>query len=970
MGRQVSALIDTDATIDVMSLDLARYLNVQPDPSTRIQVRHANGRSLSEGRLTLPLTLLNTTIQFTPQVLINPPHHIIIGRRAAQQLNLHIDCVKSQVTQVTPVKLEADEMCLPAQPEDKPLSPDISKLLKDYSEIFSSSSTDLNRITGASHVIRLHPDSQPIAQKPYRSSGADKQEIQTQVQSMLKTGLVRPSHSPWASPVTLADKKDGSRRFCVDYRKLNAMTVDEREPLPLIQDVLDQLGTSRIFTTLDLASGYWQVPLAPESIEKSAFVTPDGQYEWLVMPFGLKNAPPTFQRIIRRVLGDLIGHGVLSYLDDVIIYSQDFSSHMSLLKEVFQKLSQAKVKLKMSKCHFAQPEVEYLGFVIGNGQAKPSPAKTQAVSQFTRPSNVKEIQRFLGLANYYRRLVPDFSKTAEPLTRLTRKDQPFTWLSEQEEAFQSLKSSLTAHPVVALYQPDKPVILHTDASKIGIGAILMQPDDQGVKHVVAYYSRRLNPAEERYSASEQECLAVVESLEHFHVYVHGKHVEIQTDHSALQWLFSIKNPSSRLFRWSIRMSVYKYTIKHRAGSKNEAPDALSRAPQVLCISPEELSQAQVNYQPVGLKTENRDGILITRRRGLIRSVVPPNLRSRILKHYHDEHAHPGADKTARLIFARYYWPQANDEIVQYVKSCKTCQLVKISNTKPLGVLQPIPTPSMPNEIWAMDTMDMGRAAAETAEKNILLVVDHHSRHAWAKPTKNDTGQTAVNYLSTLVNALEPPDQLITDRGKNYTSKQFESYCTMKKMKHVKTSGYHPQANGLCERTNGTVITGLRMKKLDHPRKKWTHLLQEVLHAYNTTPHSATGFSPRFLHFGIRSESDPDIPLEQARQIAINKSDLTKDKRKQSHDENHKPSNFIPGALVLRKTADNNPSLNKLSPRYSGPYKVIRVLGPETYELKLEDQEDANMFPCHSSQLKEFHPRQEFHGSGGVWQAGP
>ena len=826
--------------------------------------------------------------------------------------------------------------------------------------------------------------------RPYRHSAHDLAEIRRQVTALLAKGLIRKSKSPWAFPVTLATKSDSSRRLCCDYRLVNSKTVDEREPIPIVQDIIDSLASARYFSVLDMAWGYWHVPMHPDSIEKTAFITPDGHYEWLVLPFGLKNAPATFQRIVLQVLGDLVNQGVIPYFDDIIVYAPTLDEHQRILQAVLQRLKDTNIRLRYEKCKFAQTSVEYLGFVVSYGLQRPSPKNTESVTNFPIPRNAKDIQRFIGLANYYRRFVQNFSRIAEPLTRLTRKNTEFRWGPEQQISFDKLKQVLTSKPVVAIYDTNKPVILHTDASKIGIGAVLMQPDVNGHNKVVAYFSRRLNNHETNYSASELEVLAVVESVEYFHVYVHGKHINIYSDHQALQWLFNIKKPSSRLFRWSVRLSIYTYTIHHRSGKSNTVAYALSRAAIALFTDLTTLKTEQSKANTAAIRNlEDFNGLIINKFRGLKRIYVPQSLRSELFGHYHDQYGHPGIAKTSQLILSHYWWETATDDINHYIKSCRNCQLVKISSKPKLGKMNPPPTAALPMDTWAIDTIVMGSSANKTRAKYVQLIVDHHSRYVWAFATPKNTTPTIINILSQLFAAIGKPKTIITDNFESYTAKQFRSFLADRQIRHNLCSPYHPQANGICEKANDTIIRGLRLAHFDKPTLKWSTLLPTVVDNYNRTPHSATGFSPKYLHFGevcydslhenissnFHEKADENLhenlhqifikpDLSEARKLAVHRSDSFKSQRKQTHDERHPSSELLIGELVLRRLPDNHPSKQKLSPAHTGPFVIRQKTGPESYRISPE-KDGSIIYAAHASQLTRFLPRLGSLDAGGV-----
>ena len=376
-------------------------------------------------------------------------------------------------------------------------------------------------------------------------------------------------------------KKDGSKRFCVDYRRLNNLTIKDAYPIPRIDDSLDALGGSRWFSTLDLASGYWQVELEEEARKKSAFVVRGGLYCWKVMPFGLSGAPATFERLMERVLAGLHWETLLVYLDDVIVYAKTVEDELSRLGTVFQRLREAGLKLKAKKCHLFKESVLYLGHVVSGNGISTDPEKVKAVEEWQTPACVKEVQSFLGLASYYRRFIAGFSNIARPLHRLTEKGQPFTWTDDCEAAFQDLKKRLVEAPILAYPDPEQEYILDTDASNYGIGAVLSQVQD-GKEKVISYASRTLNKAERNYCTTRKELLAVVVFLKQFRQYIYGQRLTVRTDHGALRWLLNFRDIQGQMARWLQVIAEYDLTIIHRAGRSHANADSLSRRPCTDC----------------------------------------------------------------------------------------------------------------------------------------------------------------------------------------------------------------------------------------------------------------------------------------------------------------------------------------------------------------------------------------------------
>lgn len=406
-------------------------------------------------------------------------------------------------------------------------------------------------------------------------------EIEKQVEDMLSRGIITPSSSPWSSPVVLVDKKDGTKRFCVDYRELNKHTIKDSFPLPRIDESIDYLAGAKYFCTLDLAAGYWQVPLDDEAKQKSAFVVPGGLFEFQVMPFGLCNAPSTFQRLMETVLAGLQWKIALIYLDDVIVFGSSVEEVVDRLQVIFTRLREAKLKLKPKKCHLFQREVLYLGHIVSERGVSTDPAKVEVVATWPTPTNVTEVRSFLGLASYYRRFIYKFSDVARPLTALTKKENPFIWTDKCETAFQTLKEKLTTAPILAYPRMGVGFILDTDASQFAIGAVLAQKNE-GKEEVTAYGSKTLSPAEQNYCVTRRELLAVVYFLKYFRPYLYGQDVTVRTDHGALTWLLKFKNPEGQLARWLEVISQYKLTIIHRAGRAHSNADGLSRRPCSQC----------------------------------------------------------------------------------------------------------------------------------------------------------------------------------------------------------------------------------------------------------------------------------------------------------------------------------------------------------------------------------------------------
>ena len=944
-----------------MPQSLAHSLGLKPEPSTAIPVRGIGGPTSSVGHVKAELTIGSLTLVTTFHVFEHATD-VLIGNFDASRFKLVLKFTDNSIRQ------EENELIIINVANTEQLTKESFMDSLESRTIFADSVKDIGRITCERHKIRIKDDDTPIALRAYRFPEEKRKEVQRQVDELLQLGLVRESHSPWAFPVTLAKKKDGSSRLCIDYRALNAITSAYRQPLPLIPDLLDRVGSSRYFSTLDAVAGYWHIEMEPESIEKSAFITDRGHYEWIVMPFGLKNAPSTFQRAMQRILHEELGKGCEVYLDDVIIHTATEEEHVKLLSKVLSKLEAAGLRLKRKKCTFFATQIAYLGHLISEGELRPLPDKLTAINNFPPPTNVKELQSFVGLAGYYRDFVPEMSRLTRPLSNLTKKDVPYTWSEEHQRAFEEIKKRLTTEPVLAVFDPNLENELTTDASKDGLAAIFTQKQPDGRSRVISYWSRATRDAETRYAAVELEVLAVVESLERFRHFVEGKNVTIITDCAAIRWIKSFKDTNSRLFRWTMRLSAFTYTVKHRAGSSNVVADCLSRHPvpvNAIALSSVPLiafesRQEELREYNLRLSTFSLNGISHVRIRNRNRILVPRSLIPDVLRSCHDDRNHCGTNVTHQLVSSRYWWPDLANDVAIYVKTCHACQVVKAPKLLPDSSYQPVEVPESPNDIWAMDTVVLGQAAAESQAKYVQVIVDHHSRYAWVFPTKSNNSEMITSYLSTLMNCVGRPRVLITDNATNFTSEKMETFLARSpRIEHRLTSTYHPAANGLCETTHHTITQAITLRLVDCQRNmKWSSLAKAATHAYNWTPHSVTGFPPAFLQFGHRNSfvRSLGINIDDARNLAVERTKRLQENRRLKYAERHKPHDLEVGNFVLHRLPSSHPDRDKLSPQFEGPYRFTEQNGPDSFFIERDPFLPRPEVRAHVTSLRKYHRR--------------
>lgn len=793
---------------------------------------------------------------------------------------------------------------------------DVKELMGRWAAVFAQHDEDFGRTAVVQHQIPT--GTAPPSRERYRPVPPSLYpELRSLLKGMLETGVIRESSSPWAAPIVLVRKKDSSWRFCVDYRKLNAVTHKDAYPLPRIEESLTCLQRAAWYSTLDLASGYWQVEVDPKDREKTAFTTPMGLYEFDRMPFGLCNAPATFQRLMQRCLGGMLHESLLIYLDDVIVYSPDFQTHLQDLEAVFQRLLEMGLKLQPKKCRFFQKEVTYLGHVVSQNGVATDPAKTAVVEQWEVPGTVHQLRSFLGFVGYYRRFVKDFAKIAAPLNRLLQgskamsKNTPVIWSNECEQAFQRLKHSLVSAPILAYADFGLPFRLYTDASLDGLGAVLSQVQD-GNERVIAYASRSLHPTErndQNYSSFKLELLALKWAItEKFKDYLWGSSVEVFTDNNPLVHLHTARLGAVEQ-RWVAQLANFNYSLRYRPGKANQNADILSRLPGeqgvAVCLLQEggavlpepdwafqqqqdpDLALLQRWYDRGSLPTrhekrgassnlrkwlrewsrlERKDGVLYrrwtTQATGeSCQQILVPNKEAQALwMDYHRHAGHPNPDKMAALLRQRYFWPGMARDGVGWTQQCPQC----INNKAGPEVRAPlVPIESTyPFQIVGIDYLSLGRAA--DSYPYILVMTDLFSKYAVAVPTRDQTATTTARAVWThLFQIFGCPERILSDRGGAFESDLFTELCQLYGCRRSRTTPYHPQGNGACERFNQTLL-GLLRTLLEEEKSQWREKLPALLQAYNNTVHRTTGLTPHFMVFGRHAR----LPIDWINGVTI------------------------------------------------------------------------------------------------------
>ncbi|PNX97560.1 retrotransposon-related protein, partial [Trifolium pratense] len=619
---------------------------------------------------------------------------------------------------------------------------------------FSSVFCDINGLPPArntSHSIVLLHGTGPVSVRPYRYPHHHKDEIERQIQSLLQQGVIRNSTSAFSSPVILVKKKDKSWRMCVDYRALNKVTVQDKYPIPVVDELLDELQGSTYFSKLDLKSGYHQIRMKEEDIHKTAFRTHEGHYEYMVMPFGLTNAPATFQSVMNEIFKPYLRKFVLVFFDDILVYSTNWANHLEHLALVLQILLKHQFVANKGKCAFGQERIEYLGHVISKAGVNVDPSKVDSVLQWPVPKNVKGVRGFLGLTGYYRKFIANYGNIAKPLTELTKKDG-FQWNTAAEEAFQRLKLAVTSAPVLALPNFNLPFEIECDASGKGVGAVLMQ-----LKHPIAYFSKAFASSKLSKSAYDKELMALVLAIQHWRHYLLGRRFIVYSDQKSLRHLLQQRITTSNQQEWMAKLLGFDFEVIYKVGVENKVADALSRKHEeaevkTLLSYPiwtqggqlqQEIMQDPVLKQIVEAIQSDpmskpgftiKGGILFYKNRLVISAKSP--MIDDLLKDFHSSPSggHSGYLRTYRRMAGTLYWQGMMKRVQEFIKACDTCQRQKYAATTPSGLLQPLPIPGL---VWSEISMDfITNLPKSNGYEAILVVVDRLSKYSHFVPLKH------------------------------------------------------------------------------------------------------------------------------------------------------------------------------------------------------------------------------------------
>lgn len=972
--KKITPILDTGSAISlIISSCVPEYLidrNKQQNSFYGINNSNLQSLGMFKTKIILDGLCLDVSFYVVPETTMQ--YDCLLGRDFIVGNNLSVTfCDKAIISQNNYIENNTERenniflIDLPFAPDfDLDINPNLApKQILHFFEIFENNYVNASRSdepeTKFEMTIKIKPNHLPFFFRPRRLSFYEKNEVNRIVKELLEKGIIRKSNSEYSSPIVLVPKKPTGLRMCVDYRKLNDICVRDNWPLPLIDDQIDLLRNKKFFTQLDLKDAFHHVSVNKDSIKYTSFVTHNSQYEYIKMPFGLKNSPANFSRYINLIFRELIEQNKMCiYADDICIATQTFEENLEILIEIFDLLVSNHLELNLKKCSFFKNAIQFLGYRITENCITPASHNVEAIKSYPVPKNFKDVQSFLGLTSYFRRFIKKFSLLAKPLYDLLKRETNFKFGEEELNSFETLKTLLIQEPILSIYDPKAETQLHCDASSHGFGSILMQKQSDLRFHPVFYFSKRTTNAESKLHSYELEMLSIVNSLKRFRIYLQGIEFKIITDCNSIKLALQKKDINPRILRWSLELQNYSYTIEHRPNSQMIHADSLSRN-SILILEDNSfernLSIMQDRDKDIckireGLEKaesklfELRNGLVYRKNdKNKVQFYVPSSMEQSVIRTYHDEVGHVGENKTCELISRTYWFPSMKQKIKQYILNCLKCISYSPIYGKCEGFLNSIPKGNLPFQTIHIDHYGP-LEKTRFQHKYILLVIDSFTKYVKIYPCTTTQTKPVIKHLLSYFNHYSRPLRIISDRGTSFTSNEFKDFVTENSIQHVLIATGVPRANGQAEVINRSINS--ICSKLSHDLNKWDEILNKVEFAINNTVNRSTGYTPSMLLFGINQrgqvydnlreflegQDNPDRNLVLVREEASTNIIKSQEYNKYLYDKKHKVSHgYKVGDYVMVVNTDVSAGINKkLIPKYRGPYVIKTILANDRY----------------------------------------
>ena len=923
-------------------------------------------------------------------IVANLADHDIVMNKSSKIATVHadIEILPKQGSEKEKRKLKRAESLkaedfqldhLPPKEKEKLL-----ELLFEFSDVFSKSMDTIGESDLITPRIQLKHE-EPIRIRPFKTPNSLKPVLREQLEQLLEGGIIREADSNYAFPLIMVKKKrsnlneEQTYRLCVDFRRLNEITYPSTYQLPRIDDILHSLEGANFYSSFDLHSSFYQLKLHPDDVKYATFTCDFGEFSYTRFPMGLSNSAPFFQKLADKLLQGLKPINILGYLDDIICASNGFEETLGKLRILFERFRQHNLTLSPKKCQFMKTEIHYLGHMLSKSGIKPAPSNIDTINNFPVPNTMRRLRRFVGMANFFRKFIPNFSSIVAPLTDLTKKtNDKFKWNSEADRAFQIIKDKLLSNPVLMYPDFDEEFYLFTDASLVSIAGVLMQLDKNDSLHPISYFSRKLKQNEVKWPIMQLECYAIVESIKHFKNYLYGKQFVILSDNKPLQEFVKLDHPGERIARWMLQLSEYDFSFRHIQGKYNVVADFFSRdihqVNTLLTVLPqvEELIEEQRNdnylkgiidvLDKKSFRTKRvKEGYFLENKilkyvSGSVRDddelrekiVVPDKFKAHILTVCHAPHF--GVQKTYETVSENYFWINLYADVKNFVKSCPDCLEQKgFRQTQAPLMRQHIA--QKPIDAISIDIVGPLKISNK-GNRYILTIVCQFSRFLQLYPLRDMTAESVSEKLLIFMSNFGIPGSILTDQGACFESKLFQELARGLQINKIRSSPYRPETNGINERSHFMLKNTLSC--LGKNTSDWDTQLPFYQLAYNNSVHSATKHKPSYLLFGqnitmphqiIENSSVIEFAtvdsfvsnkLDKLKKAFINvRSNLEKAAEKQEKYRNKHAilKDIKVGDDVYLFTPKIDPKLGKAFTRkYTGPFQVVKKLSPVNFKI--------------------------------------